>query len=290
MSDDGRISWIDIQNPSDDDLAFLKERFGFHDVILEELRTPSARPHLERYDNYVFFVYNLPIYSKNDKVCRQTEVDFLVTDSAVITIHYEPLPPLIELRDLKGRTPHEVLYAIIQNIVLFEERQLRHIREKVERVGNDLFKGKERDLLMRISFLKRDVSEYRIIARTAEGVLHSLKERGTAVWGPEAQIYLDDLAGDHLKVVRQIEDYRETVSDFELTTSYLMSARVTEVMKTFTILSFLTFPFVLSVAVLSMNVHGNPLLELEYGFWYIAGGVALGLVSLWTYFKRKNWL
>lgn len=56
-------------------------------------------------------------------------------------------------------------------------------------------------------------------------------------------------------MVRHIEGCRETIMDFELTTSYLMSAKVTDVMKTFTILSFLTFPFVLFVAVFSMNAH-----------------------------------
>jgi magnesium transporter len=287
---EGNVKWIDIQNPTPQELEALRIKFGFHEVILEELKVPSVRSHIEIYDTYVFFVYNFPVYDPKEQTSRRAEVDFLITHDAVITTRYEPLAPLFEIETLLASHPFELLYTILQKLLHFEERQLRHIREKIDYVSDELFRGREMALLERISRLKRDISEYRIIVRSGEGILNSLKEHGPRIWGEDTKVYLNDLAGDHLKIMSQIEDYRETISDFELTNSYLMSDKTNRVMKTFTILSFLTFPFVLFVSVLSMNMRGNPLLEVRNGFWYIAGAVVAGIGSLALYFRGKDWI
>ena len=71
-----------------------------------------------------------------------------------------------------------VMYKLIEHLVTFQERQLRHIREKVEAVGKEIFKDKEKEVLERITYLKRDISEYRIVVRLQEPILRSLLAKG----------------------------------------------------------------------------------------------------------------
>ena len=85
--------------------------------------------------------------------------------------------------------------------------------------------------------------------------------KGKKFWGDSAEIYLNDLMGDQLKVVNQLEDYREAISDFEDTNNQLMNLKINSVMKTFTSLSFLTFPFMLIAALFSMNTRDTPLID-----------------------------
>jgi magnesium transporter len=284
------ITWIDIQNPTPEDLAAIQKKFGFHEVILKELAVPSVRAHIEIYDGYIFFVYNFPLYNSFEQTSRRAEIDFLITKDAVVTVHYEPLEPLTELHAFEAEAPFDLIYAVLRNIFQFEERQLRHIREKLEAIGDGLFKDREKDILKEISFLKRDVSEYRVIVRSGENVLKSLTERGLAVWGEEKRVYLNDLASDHFKIVSQIEDYRDALGDFERTNSQLMYAKTTEVMKTLTSFSFLTFPFMLFATVFAMQVPGSPFAHYQNAFWVIVGIIAFGIVTLAIYFKRKGWL
>ncbi len=285
-----KATWIDLQNPTREDLAAIQEKYGFHDVIMKELEVPSLRAHIEVYDTYMFFIYNFPLYNKIEQTSRRAEIDFLITEDTVITVHYEPLEPLMELQRFEAATPFDLLYAVLEKIFQFEERQLRHIREKLEIVSDNLFRNKEKQILKEISFLKRDISEYRVIVRAGESVLKSLNDRGVGIWGEGARVYLNDLEGDHYKIVSQIEDYREALNDFELTNSYLMSSKTNDVMKRFTAMSFLTFPFVLFVAVFSLNVEGNPLLKLPNAFWIAFGAVVLGIMLLAAYFNKKDWL
>src|SRR6185369_12400972 len=193
--------WLDFEKPTAKDIEGLKKTYGFHDVILEEIQGPSARSRVESYEDYLFLVYYFPIYNPGEQASYRAEVDFLITKDAVITAHYEPLEFIKQAGSVKGATSLEVLYALMENILHFQERQLRHVREKVEAVGNELFKDKEREILGKISLVKRDISEYRLIVRSGESVLNSLRDRGLAFWGAEAGVYLNDMAGDHLRII-----------------------------------------------------------------------------------------
>jgi magnesium transporter len=282
--------WTDIEKPTQKDLAWLGKEYGIHPVILDELRGPSARGRVEAYKDYLFFIYYFPIYDPEDEASTRTEIDFIITKDSVITVHYDPLK---EVLDGFAIDPADAslmfMYRIIEHFISFQERQLRHIREKVEAVGKQIFKDKEKEVLEQITYLKRDVSEYRIVVRLQEPILRSLLAKGKKFWGDGAEIYLNDLMGDQLKVVNQLEDYREAIADFEDTNNQLMNLKINSVMKTFTSLSFLTFPFMLIAAIFSMNTRDTPIIGIPGAFWIILGIMVIGMISLTVYFRRKGW-
>jgi magnesium transporter len=285
-----RVQWIDIEKPSGKDLIWLKEKFGLHPVILDELRGPSARAYVEAYKDYLYFIYYFPKYNSDDAASVRTEIDFIVTRNAVITTHYEPITDALNSFELKDEASSlELVYNIVEHLITFEERQMRHVREKVEAIGREIFKDKEREVLEKITYLKRDVSEYRIVVRLQEPILKSLLIKGKKFWGDEAEVYLNDLMGDQLKVINQLEDYREAISDFEDTNNQLMNLKINTVMKTFTSLSFLTFPFMLLAAIFSMNTKGTPIIDDPNAFWIVLGIMVVGMAALVSYFKGKKW-
>ena len=285
------VQWIDVTKPTGKDLAWLKEKFDLHPVIADELQGPSARARVEAHKDYLFFVYYFPKYDTEDEASVRTEIDFVVTKDAIATIHYEPITEALENFEVKHeKNSLELLYRLVEHLITHEERQLRHIREKVEVVGRNIFKGKEKEVLERIMYLKRDVSEYRIVVKLQEPILRSLLTKGKRFWSEDdTEVYLNDLIGDQLKVVRQLEDYRETVSDFEATNNQLMNLKTSSVMKTFTALSFLTFPFMLLTALFTMNTRGTPIVDLPGAFWIITGFIVVAIVILAMYFRKKGW-
>jgi len=284
------VQWVNVGKPSSKDIAWLEKEYKLHPVIVDELRGPSARGRVEAYKDYLYFIYYFPIYDTSDEASTRTEIDFIVTKDSVATVHYDALDGALDGLDVKDcDTSLAITYRIIEHLINFQERQLRHIREKVESVGKEIFKDKEKEVLERITYLKRDVSEYRIVVRLQEPILRSLAAKGKKFWGTSAEIYLNDLMGDQLKVVNQLEDYREAISDFEDTNNQLMNLKINSVMKTFTSLSFLTFPFMLIAALFSMNTRGTPIIGLPYAFWIILGIMLVGMVAMTVYFKRKGW-
>lgn len=286
-----KTRWLDFLRPSNKDLKALGTKLKIHPVTLEELRSPSAQAHVEVFKNYIYFIYYFPLYDQIEETSWRTEIDFIVTKNAVVTVHYEKLEALNNFKPAATGNPLLLLRELVLALMQFQERQLRHIAEKTEAIGQELFKDREKEVLERISRLKRDVSEYRMIVKHQGPILHSLLNRGVRFGGEEVRPYLNDLVGEHLKIVNQLDDYREAITDFEDTNNQLMNIKTTEVMRTFTTLSFLTFPFMLIAALFGMDsLHGIPFSDRPYGFWMVFGGMAAAMIMLAAYFKRRGWI
>lgn len=296
-----KLTWIDIQGPTKKDVEFIRKQHKFHPIILEELLHASARSRVEPYSSYLFLTYHLPIYDKNLKSSRRGEVDFLVTKDKVITVHYEDLEPLNNFwrrlsndknfkdRAMSGSTGR-VLYYLIEEILAFSQRQLRHIEENVSGVTKELFQRKEAHLLQKISYLKRDILDYSIISKPQEIILESLKEVGAKFWGDDIKIYLSDLAGDHLKIMQHLDNFKEAADALEQTNSQLLNAKTNAVMQKFTVLAFLTVPLVLLTQIIGSEIVSKQIGYDAFVFWGSFVLVLIITVLLLIVFRKKGWL
>jgi len=287
-----KITWIDIVKPTKADIAFLKEKFGIHPIILDELLNPSARAKVESYDHYLYLTYHLPVYDPAQKTSRQAEIDFLIFKDHVITVRYEELEAVdafmgnlnasSEFREkvLGGSTLLPV-YHIIETTIAFSLRQLRHIEENIRTISLEIFKGNGRKLLEKISYVKRDLLDYHLISRPQKIVLASLASVGVDFWGTQSKIYTDDLLGDELKVQQHIEHYLETVKSLEETNAQRLNVKMNRSMQIFTILAFFTFPLSLFTAVYSLANR-----SMEFWFWF--GGIAATTIIIPLLFLERD--
>lgn len=296
-----KLTWIDILNPTKKDIEFIRKQHRFHPIILDELLHASARSRVEPYEKYLFLTYHLPIYDKNIKSSRKAELDFLITKDKVITVRYEDLEPLNNFwrrlsndKNFKDRAMGEntgkMVYYMIEEILAFSQRQLRHIEEKVSDLTKELFENRESQLLQKISYLKRDILDYSIISKPQEIIIESLKEVGERFWDEDIKIYLSDLAGDHLKNMQELDNFKEAVDALEETNSQLLNAKTNAVMQKFTVLAFLTIPLVLLTQifgsdVISVQTGNDPLI-----FWGSFFFVLIITILMLVLFKKKGWL
>ena len=295
-----KITWIDILKPTKTDIDFLKKQHDFHPIILDELLHFSSRSRVEFYSDYLFLTYHLPIYDKSLKTSRRAEVDFLVTKNKVITIHYEDLEPIDNFMRTISNNQHfknqamqdsaRCAYYIIQSIISFSMRQLRHVEDNIRDISQEIFKGKEAQLLQRISYAKRDILDYSIISAPQEILLTSLGDVGVKFWGAEFEIYFDDLVGDYSKVTQHVENYRATIEALETTNGQLLNAKTNSVMQRFTIFAFLAVPMSIFLSLASIDVVERYIIEHQLTFWAIFVIIGIILVTLVISFKRKGWL
>jgi len=296
-----KTTWVDILNPSKKDIEYVGKLHKFHPIILDELLHTSARSRVEAHQKYLFLTYHLPVYDGNMKTSRRAEVDFLITKDKVITVHYEDLEAINNFwrrlsndknfkdRALGGNTGF-ILYYLIEEILAFSQRQLRHIEDKTTHISEQLFQKKESVLLERISYLKRDILDYSIISEPQKMLLESLKEVSNIFWGEEMKIYFSDLSGDHLKILQYLNNYKETVAALEQTNSQLLSAKTNAVMQKFTVLAFLTYPVVIITSLFNVGIV-NTLIKNDpvVFFGILAGSIFISFILL-IFFRKRGWL
>lgn len=296
--------WIDIQlepgatvdHPA---LKQLKDKFDLHPVILKELTSPSPRVRVENFGSYLFMAVQFPVYDERNFVSRRAEVDFIIRRDVVITVHYETLHALEFAKHQKrlggekgfsGTPGLEITYGLLTHLLTYNQRQLRHISEKVDAVGDQLFTSNNRELLTRIAYLKRDISEYRVIFNPLGNLLISLKAVGDTFFGEGSGPYLDDVHGDFLRIAQQVDDYRAAVLDFEATNTQLMNARNGDVIRVLTMVSLITYPLTLFGTLFAIRLEGIPLLGHPNGFWFLVAMMVVAIIGALSYFRFKRWI
>lgn len=295
-----KITWIDILKPTKADVDFLKKQHKFHPIILDELLHLSSRSRVEFYPTYLFLTYHLPVYDKTAKTSRRAEVDFLITKDKVVTVHYEDIEPINAFMRSISNNQHfknkvmessaRCSYFLIEEIINFALRQLRHVEDNIHQISEEIFKGKETQLLEKISYAKRDILDFSIISAPQEILLESLLEAGSKFWGDPERIYLADLVGDYSKVTQHVENYKATIEALEETNAQLLSAKTNAVMQRFTILAFLTIPVALFASLASIEFIEKFLTASQLRFWFIFFAVGVIMVGLVAFFRKKGWL
>ena len=103
--------------PSHDDLAKLRELFGFHPLALEDTEHFGQRPKLDNYGDYVFLVFYGAWRHRAEDPEPLREVHLFISGKYLITVHRDPLPPLDQQRhQLDGRVLHSeqfLLYRVL---------------------------------------------------------------------------------------------------------------------------------------------------------------------------------
>src|SRR5947209_17879070 len=77
LVDDPHLLWVDVANPSEDDLRCLQQEFSLHALAMEDVHEHHQRPKLEKYPTHAFIV----VYSS-----ELQELDIFVGPTWVITV------------------------------------------------------------------------------------------------------------------------------------------------------------------------------------------------------------
>ncbi len=297
---ENKIVWLDFLNPDSANIDEIKKIHDFHPLILSELVSPSSYAKAEMYDDYIFFSYHIPSYNKDTKTSHKDELDFLITKDHVITVHYKELEFLDEFNNeineseefkkmVLGESTGKFVYYLVQKINNFCQRQLIHIEKNIEFVNKNMFTNKEHLTLQEISYNKRNILNYSLIVHPQEILLHSLKEAGLNFWGQPMKIYFADLISDHAKIIRQVENYKNTIESLEETNSQLFNSKTNAVMQRFTILAFLTFPLALFVAVYNVPEVTLMLNAMFGSFWHSFAIMTFLTIATLALFYNKSW-
>jgi magnesium transporter len=295
--------WLNITRPQKKDIEYLKTNFNFHPIVLKELQKPSVRAHVDHFEDYLYFVYHIPIYDPSIHSSVPKEIDFIVTKNCLITATYEEIDIFEDFfkkckEDLKFQElymkdgPGGVIVEIIKIAIQFAFRELTHIAEKLRKVENEIFlEGRDEEKKVKeISFIKRDILNFQLITRPHQKLLHSLFLEGSKFFGRKYRVYFSTIEAEEMKVNDTLQNYRDMIDSLEETNSNLINIKINKIMKIITVLAFITFPLTFLSSLFGMNVKYAPFLGKPGDFWVISLSMLVLAFLMFAYFKRKKWI
>jgi len=293
-----RFFWLDLGEPSDEDIRRLGDILGFHPLALEDTRLFHQRPKLDDYGEYALLVfYGGPLH-ESEGLDELREVHMFVSGKYLITVHRAPLPELHEERNkIDGRAIHSeqfVIYRILDTLTDSYFRPLERIDDEIDALEDAMLAGPSNEQLDRVFTLKRALVHMRKIVTPERDLFASTIDQVADLPGLQLdeRDYFRDVYDHLIRISDLIDSYRDLLSgatDLYLSTQ---ANRQNEVMKQLTIIATIFLPLTFLTGFFGQNfgwLVRN--IGAEWVFWVFGvGGLALSCLILAVYFWRKRWL
>ena len=296
----GRITWVNVEKPTSQDMDYLAKNYPFNLFDLEDCLSRIERPKIDEYENYLFLVLHFPVFNKQARVTTPSQVSVFIGEDYMVTVHAGDLKPLAKLfkdcqqneearQENMGRSSGYLLYRILDRLVDYCFPIMNKIIANVEAAEDRLFSDRARDTVREVSLLRRDIMAYRRIIRPQPAILKSLEEEDYPFLREDLDVYFGDI-GDHIgKITETLDEYREVVEGLNASSDSLFSHRATEVMKMLAVLGTILLPLLVVSGLYGMNVP-LPFQNSPFAFLFLILITLCISGGMLAYFRIKRWI
>ena len=300
-----KITWIDLVNPTKEDILTIMDEFDIHPVVAEELLVLTLHSRVDEYQKYLYLILHFPALRHTQKshqiLADNQEIDIIIGKKFLITTHYSNLDPILNLsktievdsilqKSTLGEHAGFLFYHLMKRLYAALEAEMQFIAEALIHVEDRIFDGKERDLVFELSVISSSLVGFRTAIRPHREVLTSLESVGQVFFEKDFGHYLKAIADQQYKVFNMVHSNFDTLGELRETNNSLLSIKQSQTMKTLTIMAFITFPLSLIASIFGMNTTNTPIVESPFGFWYVIALMLAASGIFFGYFKYKKWL
>jgi magnesium transporter len=294
------LTWVHLTSPTAAEVASLADRFGFHELDVEDVLSKRQRPKIDEYPEYLFVVLHFPFYDKTVQRLNAAELDVFLGPDFLVTLPTVELLPVTylfrrcdaddELRDeLFAKGSGYLLYHVLDDLFDYCFPILDKIGHKLDAIEEDIDEGHFEEIVRDISRAKQEIISYRKIVKPERATLRVL-ERHTQRFLPEdLELYFDDLVDAAERIWDLLDNYKEVVEALESTNESAIAHRQNDVLRLLTIISVTMLPLTVITSLFGMNVL-FPGEGTRLAFWIILGLLVAAFASMVGFFRWRRWL
>jgi magnesium transporter len=302
----GKLEWLDIIDPTEEDTDLLAEKYPFHPLNLQDTLSKRQLSRVEEHDSYLFVLFHFPTVGPDGLVIRN-QLSIFVGEGYVVTLHGSNLRAVKEMaeglnlaptkRSSEMKSPAHIVYAVADMLVDGLFPFLDKLRDDLDGIEDKVFDEKVSPAAQ-INELRRRVADLRRICLPLRSTLDDAWARLRRYGTEELSAYFKDVI-DHVdKVTEALDQASETIEIYKDTNFLLSTDKTNKVLTLLTIIFTLTLPAAVVAAVYGMNValplgngQGPPTFLGPYTTFLILLAVMITPAALMAwYFRRAGWL
>jgi magnesium transporter len=272
-----KFRWIDFEQPNADNVIYIQKQFNLHPLVVEEFSTPTLRPKATEYETCLYLAIHIPLFDADTKTTYPGELDIAITKDALITSHDKEIFQLNEFfRELQVDKRRRELYELDSPAALLRYLlelllescfpKLDHISQKLDYIEKEIFAEHEKEMVLEISLVKRDILNFRRTMKPQRSVLESLAQKDYQFVESKLRAYFQDLIGTNIRIWNGLESSKEMIEALEATNNSLLSNKLDLTMKVLTIFSAILLPLTVYSNIMSMSTN-IPLHTNGSAFW-----------------------
>lgn len=291
------IIWIDLEEPTAEELTVLEDPFAFHPLAIEDCLTPEHQPKVEDFGPYLFFIFRGIDFNAPAGELRTLKLAAFLGPNHLVTYHRRPMRSVAAVHSkhaqargyVRLRGVAYLLYEILDHLVDLYFPVFEKLEDEMDAIEAELFSDCGPEALDKILATKRQVANIKRAMAPHREVFGRISRGEFEEIPAQDVVFYRDLYDSTVRLTETADTYRDLLSGLFDAYLSIVSHRLNEVMKILTIFATIMLPLTFIAGVYGMNFETMPELEWRYGYfavWGVMIAVASGM--LW-HFHRKGW-
>jgi len=295
----GRLLWVNIKNPTNEDLDEIANTYHFHPLDIEDCRESNQRSKIDIYDDYYFLVLHFPNFDRQNKFIKPKEVkifwgeDYLITIGrshwVVDSVFDDAMEQYQKGEDFEVGTSDAILYAILEKLMNESTYLLRKVGLELELINRQLFGKSPARIIERLSVTRKNIIVLNTMLKPQLRVFNKFESGKVQGFADNMEDYWGNILDYYNQMWDMTEDFGELIEGLSTTFDSMQTNKTNEIMKILTLISSIVLPLTLLTGIYGMNVL-LPLESEQSAFWIIMVvmlGIGGGMITL---FKKNGWM
>jgi magnesium transporter len=296
------LTWVDLESPTREEIVHIMEEFELPALVGEDMYSSTFRSKVDLYEDFIYLILHFPVADKAKTDRNDQEIDFVIGKDFIITVRYELIDPLhvfskafegnsLFARDKTPKHSGFIFMEMMKEFYKTSQNSLEEITIVIKDIENRIFSGQEEVMVKQISHTSRKLLDFKQAIRFHGDILQSYEAASKRFFGDTYAYYASAILSEFNKVNSVLESHRDTLSELQRTNDSLLSTKSNEIMRTFTIMTFVMVPLTIITGVFGMNTV-NDLIFIRHiqDFYFVIGAMMLTALVMFLFFKLRRWL
>ena len=297
-ADPRAVVWLDLYDPTQDDLGIVTHEFGLHPLAVEDAISAHQRPKVDRYRSHLFAnVY--AVHVDDDPGALSTgEISMFVTPRALITVRKNDfdIDALIERWDLNtdlitaDNQISTLVYGLLDAVVDGHYLAVERLDDAIDELQTYLFQARATvDIRRRAYELGADLAALRRVVAPMQDVVTRLMRTDSHLVDTTLAPYYQDVHDHTLRTAETVDAASDRVDRIASTQLNEQSAQLNEITK-----KLAAWAAIIAVPTAVTGFYGQ---NVPYpGFGHHAGFLSSCVVmvvlagGIFYYLRRNGWL
>jgi magnesium transporter len=220
LDDDGdSVVWLDLHDPTEEDLQILVQEFGLHPLAVEDAVHDHQRPKIDRYATHLFANIYAVRLDESDEL-DSAEISMFVTDRAFVTVRKSDfdIDTVISRWDLDVELAREatvsyLLYGLLDAVVDGHYSVVETLESLAEDLEDQLFLPRPNvDIRQRGFRLRRSLADLRRVSSPMYDVVGRLMRSEMRLATETLTPYYQDVYDHVQRTAESVDSARDLVA------------------------------------------------------------------------------
>ncbi|ARK11935.1 magnesium/cobalt transporter CorA [Fibrivirga algicola] len=296
FQDTERTLWVDLQNPTPDEIKSVEEKF---DVSFQSQQEQAEIESSSRYieeDDRLVANSNFLIPTRNHEY-KTVPVNFLLKDDVLFTYRFADLKSFADMvKKIKSKRTvfsdgAQIMIAIFESRIDYDADLVESLSTRVKEINKqlDLDAKLDREMLLLINDYQELTMSIRENVVDKQRVISAMI-RSNGWFTSDEQARLRIVIKDINSLIDHTNFIFERLEFLQNTFLGLVNLEQNNIIKIFTVLSLVLLPPTLIASIYGMNFTDMPELSWRFGYLFALGLMAISSGLTYYFFKKKNWL